>query len=180
MPTNQTQQSSQYSDWPMAPAVGPMALLPDVLAGKVVDFYSLPFIFTGSTVIPASGTESDQQTIDAQQHFCILAISGYASEEASITTAVPTPPLEVLIEDDGSGRKLSQAPCQWNAYVGTAQLPLLLPVPKLIAAGSTISITVSNDDSSAGYNAWIVLHGFKIFAMNRDGTPSGALPAVPY
>jgi hypothetical protein len=174
--------SPAYEGYTMAPLTGPLSLLPDALAGKVVDFYSLPFVFTtpANNIVPAGGSSTDQQTIDAQQHFAIIAISGFVSEGAAITTAVDEPPLEVLIEDDGSGRKLSAAPCQWNTYVGSARLPLLLPVPKLIAAGSTLSITVSNDDPANTFNAWITLHGFKIFAMNRDGSGPSTLPSVPY
>lgn len=163
---------------------GPMDTLPDVLADKVVDFYSLGFNFVGGNQIPASGSQPVSVTLNTDSHFAVLWIAGFASQGGNIVTAVPAPPLTLQIQDGGSGRLLSNTPVHWMTQTGVQGLPY--PVggyggaPKLFAAGSTIVITVNNLDTANAYNAWLTLSGFKIFGINRDGSSSGGLPPLPY
>jgi hypothetical protein len=152
--------------------------IPDILAGlpenlqdRMVDFYSVQFPFTGSTVIAAGNTPVPvDATISGDYLFAAKYITFFASQQANIVTPVAAPPLTILIEDEGSNRKLSNSPVHIMAYAGTGQLPFPMPIAKLFSANSSITVTAANLDTVNGYNLWFVLHGLKIFKQMRDGT----------
>jgi hypothetical protein len=155
--------------------------IPDILAGlpenlqdRLVDLYSVVFAFTGSNVVPAGDSIPLDVTLSGDYIFAAKYFSFYSSQGAAIATQVVAPPITVLLEDEGSNRKLSNVAIPVFAYFGTGAQPLPTPVAKLFSANSTVTATANNLDGAASYNLWLVLHGLKIFKQLRDGSGAPA------
>lgn len=180
MPTA-TQMDDPGQGWMMSHSSVPdvLAGLPENLQDRLVDFYSVVFPFTGSTVIAAGTTPVPvDATISGDYLFAAKYITFYASQQANIVTQVTAPPIMILIEDEGSNRRLSNAPVHIMAYAGTGQLPFPMPMAKLFSANSSITVTATNLDGANGYNLWFVLHGLKIFKQLRDGSAAPAFDTL--
>lgn len=99
--------------------------------------------------------------------FLLASVTGSARDPADPTVQFATPALSIQIDDAGSGRNLFNQATHWDNLCGTAQLPFVLPYPKLINRASTVTVTVTNLDVAQAYDVRITFHGFKIFTWKR-------------
>lgn len=142
---------------PMNPFLG---LLPTAMWDKQKDF----FIYTVEFLpLAASATASQSVNVQSDSHFLIEFVTGTVTDVAN-AVFVASPPELILITDSGSGRQFMDRPVHWLNLFGTAQLPGVLPFPKIINAGSTISVQIQNLEAVAR-NVRISFIGFKVFGF---------------
>lgn len=159
---NQTAQQVKVNAQPLAQIATPMnpflGLLPTEMWDKQKDYfiYSLEFL-----PLAASGIAAAAVNIQSDSHFLIELITGVATDVTNATFIANVPEL-VNMTDSGSGRNFFDKPVHWNNLFGTAQLPGVLPFPKVINAGSTLTIQLTNLEATAR-NVRISLIGFKVF-----------------
>lgn len=110
----------------------------------------------------AGATASDDFLAPPQS--AILALMGVAT----VTDAATDRVLQAFfagkaVITDSSNRNLMSEAVHFNNLFGTAQLPALYPWPKLVDAGSIITIAVTNL-TGAAVNVRMTWWGFKLFA----------------
>jgi hypothetical protein len=100
--------------------------------------------------------------LDADSDFilCKQALVAYTA----VATMLANPDYTHVMADTGSGRNLQNTPIHVANSFGTAQLPFILPEPKLFKASSVIQITLINRTAVAA-EVFISLIGFKLFYM---------------
>lgn len=126
------------------------------------EFYTYAINFSSL----ANGTSAtDIINIENEAYFKVQKLTYVAdlalAAQTSSTTIVPL--VTIVITDTGSGRQLSNTPISIPALFGTAELPFILPTPKVYKPRSSISITVANYSAATTYNLRINLHGAKIW-----------------
>jgi hypothetical protein len=142
---------------PMNPFLG---LLPTAMWDKQKDFfiYSVEFL-----PLAVSATATQPIAIQSDSHFLVEFITGVVTDTTNATFIANVPEL-ALITDSGSGRQFMDRPIHWNNVFGTAQLPSVLPFPKIINAGSTVTVQLTNLEATAR-NVRIAFLGFKVFGF---------------
>jgi hypothetical protein len=76
----------------------------------------------------------------------------------------PIPGVTLVIKDTTSGREMSTTQVPISAMFGTGELPFILPVPKLLARVTTISVTFANITDDTDYSfIGLYFHGQKLF-----------------
>lgn len=103
--------------------------------------------------------------IQADSHFkWVMATYDADIAAAAFTEAnAPVPNVTVQITDTGSGRNLFSSAVPVPSIFGRGQLPFVLPLPRIFAARSSISITAANYDAAETYNLKLSLVGMKLF-----------------
>ena len=129
----------------------------------ISDFFNYEVDFTAG--IAAGGTANSSFTVQADSDFkwlkaCYFADIAVAAQTDS-TRVVPL--ATVLITDQGSGRQLMSAATPIPNIFGTGQIPFILPVPKIFASKSTISVSVVNFSAATIYNIRLSFIGVKLF-----------------
>lgn len=115
------------------------------------------------TLATATNTTGTSQ-IQADADFLLQALSFYCLD---LTTngQIVAPNSTIQVTDTSNGTTLfDQAIPIVNAF-GTAQLPFLMPVPRLFTANSLISIALNNVVSTNAQYYAFTFHGRKIFAL---------------
>ena len=159
---NITAQQTKTNPAPLAQVATPMnpflGLLPVEMWDKQKDYfiYSIEFL-----PLAASGSATAQVNIQSDSHFLIELITGVVTDVTNATFLANVPEL-VNLTDSGSGRNFFDKPVHWNNLFGTAQLPGVLPFPKIINAGSTLTVGLTNLEATAR-NVRISFIGFKVF-----------------
>lgn len=131
------------------------------MARPVKDFfvYQLNFL---ALVAGAQATQALQ--FDASSDFTWL-YSAYAADTAAaaVTEATRVYPLAtVLITPSDSSAQFSNGiGVPIPAIFGNGENPFLMPVPRMIAARSSLSFQVNNYDAAATYNIRLSLIGIK-------------------
>lgn len=130
-------------------------------AGKVIfdDFcYVAEFL-----PLAASGTSQQDVQITADSHFIILYTAAIVTAVDNTTfVAIGSVPILSTWIDTGSGRQLSSAAVAFSNYFGSIQQPHVLGQPKLMRAGSTLSVKVQNLEAVAR-QVRCAFHGAKVF-----------------
>jgi hypothetical protein len=130
------------------------------IAKKIVlDLYHLGVEWN---TLGASATTTQNVVIDADSDF--LAVKVMLASYSAAGTIVTNPDYTLTISDSGSGRLLQNQPIHINTICGTAQLPYVLPEPKLFKASSTVSLTLTNRTTTAA-RVNLTLGGVKIYYM---------------
>jgi len=144
------------------PATNPfLGLLPSEMWGKVKDF----FMYTASFTPLAAGSTANVTTpIQADSDFLLTTVNGVVFDTTD-TTVQANPRMLVTLLDAGAGRQLSDAAVHWLDFIGTGQLPGILPFPKILRASSQLRTTVQNLDGATAYNVRIAYVGFKVFGF---------------
>lgn len=109
---------------------------------------------TGSNVITAGNTASVQISIGIDAHFLVQKIVGVRTSGA---------PALVTIRTGGNDRQWMDKAVHFDNLVGNAQFPNVLPAPRLVERGSTISITLQNLSSVFSGTYEIIFSGLKLF-----------------
>jgi len=81
-----------------------------------------------------------------------------------------------LIKDSSNDRQWSNIPIHSQLGAGTAELPLILPKPRFIARGSTITIELTNLSPHSPTEVRLALVGYKVYHvadLKCPGTTTG-------
>jgi hypothetical protein len=127
------------------------------MAGRDFFVYSAEFLPLG-----ALATISVNVPIQADSDFQLTEITGDVRVNATDEVVVAAPDMLLSLIDQGTGRQLQDRGQQWPNIVGTAQRPMILPMPKEIRANSVIQVTLANLVNAAR-TVRIAFIGYKIF-----------------
>ena len=123
--------------------------------------------FTYSAVFPiatftAGATLAINVPINNDSDFCwrYTTLSAYTA----INVPQVAPDYTISFFDTGSGRNDQDQAIHVSCVTGTALLPYVLPEPRKIAAGSVLTVTMTNVGGVAAL-AQVVLNGFKIYTL---------------
>jgi len=117
---------------------------------------------TIASTAPSSGTTQ----IQADADFMVQAMSAWVWD-LTTNAVVAAPYATVQVSESGSGTTLFDQAVPINNAFGTAQLPFILPVPRLFVANSVISVAVTNVFSAnADYFAF-TFHGKKLYDIGN-------------
>lgn len=118
------------------------------------------------SALAQNASSTQNINIQTDSDFWCLKVDYYADNN----TADPTwqtfqiPNVTVVMTDTGSGRNLSDNGIPLTSFAGTPGLPVYLPAPRKFSAGSTFSLTATNNGITAiTYNFWLVFSGVKVF-----------------
>lgn len=139
--------------------------LPPEYRGRPKDFFTYATSFL-PIAAGVAATQTIQVNTDAD--FLMVMANGIAREDVAAATFRANPALTVTIETTGSGRLLQNQALDWDTFFGTAQLPGILPYPKIIDGGSTISVRLTNNGADA-LNVRVAFNGVKIYPGNGRG-----------
>lgn len=109
---------------------------------------------TGQISIAAGGTASVQISIQIDAHFLVQKIVGVRNSQA---------PSLVTIKTGGYDKQWMDKAVHFDNLVGNAQFPNILPAPRLVEKGSTISLTIQNLSSLVAGTYEIIFSGLKLF-----------------
>lgn len=127
--------------------------------------YLIQSYFVYSLYFPAvasSGTATAQLNVQADADFLIQSVSFTAID--NVTNAqISNPVCIVQITDSGSGANLFDRAIPLLNFAGTAQLPFILPVPRLLSKNSTLTGTLTNNVVTNAINYYVSFHGKKLF-----------------
>jgi len=124
------------------------------------------FVYQENFLALASGaTATGSINIQADSDFLLEELTFFAdiAGAAQTSSSRVIPLVTVQISDTGSGRNLLESQVPIPSIFGTGERPFILPNPKLLAANSNLSLSVTNYDAAAEYNLRCSLIGTKIF-----------------
>lgn len=119
--------------------------------------YSVEFL-----PINASSTAVANIPIQADSAFELAELAGDVRALVTDEAPIAGPALLISLVDQGTGRLLMDRPQIFTNFIGTAQRPFLLPIPKTFNANATIQVSVQNL-AVANRNVRISFIGYKIF-----------------
>lgn len=121
----------------------------------------------GITLAPGATTQATL-LINQEAAFEWIETAG-AAWNGTTGAQLSNPNILVQITDLASGRLMFSNPIPWACFVGTAQQPFILPVPKRLLATNMFAVTLTNFDTVTTYsNVHITFLGRKIYL--RDGS----------
>lgn len=121
------------------------------------------FTYTGDlTSLAAGASNADQVNIEADSDFLINKVT-FSCYDAANGALVANPNITVQITDGASGRNLFDTAQNIGNIAGTAQLPGVWPVAKLLRAKSTLTVTFANRSAAAYYNIELSFLGTKLY-----------------
>lgn len=135
---------------------------PDKARGNAIDYFAYGTDFTPS--IAAGATSTQPINIQNDSAFCILSAVMVVTDTSN-TTFFGQRPLLTLLNDSGSGRYLSSVPIAADNLFGTAELPMVWPIPKILGPNTTFTVQVQNLDLVNALVVRVAFHGFKIFGF---------------
>lgn len=109
---------------------------------------------TGPTVIAAGNTAILQISIGIDAHFLVQKLVGVRTSGA---------PALVTIRTGGNDRQWMDKAVYFDNLVGNGQFPNVLPAPRLVERGSTVSITIQNLSNVFSGTYEIIFSGLKLF-----------------
>jgi len=114
----------------------------------------------------AGGSANDIVNIEADSDFMLQKFAFQADIAAAAYTdsTRPWPNVTVQLIDSGSGRQLMQQPIPVTSFMGTGELPFILPNPRKFLRNSTIQVAFTNFDAAVTYNLRLAFIGYKIYA----------------
>lgn len=132
----------------------------DVNQARNIDFYSYVVNFAG---LAAAGSASQSFSIDTDSDFLLQKLCNIVDVAgAAITSSsIPVPLVTVQISDGGSSRQMFSQPAPMGAVFGNGYEPFILPAPRLISAGSTMTVSVTNYSAATTYNIRMAFIGLK-------------------
>lgn len=117
--------------------------------------------------LAASASQSPQIQVPSTFDFVIFAASGTSRDTG--TGALQTDhPFTVQVNDAGSSDNLFDRAVDWDAIVGTAQNPAWWAFPRVIAASSTLTVTLTNLIATAR-NVRLSFWGVRIYGNAQGG-----------
>jgi len=146
-----------------------MATIPKVITrAKPIPPKALrDFFIYGTGVVTmaaaATGNATIQVQADAAFELQKLAFFADIAGAAQTDSTRVLPLVTVQITDQGSGRQLFSVAVPIPAMMGDGTMPFILPVTKIFAANSAISLDFVNYSAATTYNVRTLLIGSKIF-----------------
>lgn len=119
-------------------------------------------IGTEAAAIASGATSTGSVTIQSDSHFLCRSIL-FSCFDTTAHTNITAPNTTIQITDAGSGTNLFDAQLQLILVAGTASLPGLLLTPRLFKPAATVTVTLTNVQSTNAQKYEIVLQGEKIF-----------------
>lgn len=114
-----------------------------------------PFDYTtGRFTLAAGQATSLQISIQIDSHFLVQKITGVRSSGA---------PALVTIITGGTDKQWMDKAVHFDNLVGNSQFPNILPAPRMVDRGSTISIAIQNISSVNSGTYEIIFGGLKLF-----------------
>jgi hypothetical protein len=135
---------------------------PEHVDRKRRDFY----IYEAEALALApAASANDIVNIEADSDFLLQKFAYQADIAAAAYTdsTRPIPNITVQLIDSGSGRQLMQNPIPVSSFMGTGELPFILPNPRKFLRNSTIQVAFTNFDAAATYNIRLAFIGYKIY-----------------
>ena len=159
---------------PPLPILGPFAayspyawMLPQDLWDKIKRWYTYTVEFVTPNQLIASGTRTQTVGIERDSHFAPITLVGVVTNVDN-TTYIDPAGILVTIKDSGSGLDMMDRPVHWLNLFGRGSVGdgRIIPVelPRVIAPGSTISVTLTNLEVTARH-VRISFRGFRIYGM---------------
>lgn len=113
--------------------------------------YRLAFDYVVNATVGANNTVVVNVPINIDSHFAVKKISGTRDGSALVT-----------IKDSGTDRSWMNTPIHINNIMGSGMYPNVLPAPRWIFAGTSISVQIQ-DTSGMSNQIRMVLSGEKLF-----------------
>lgn len=151
-PGGAVQQGGRY----VVPPAGALGWLPPSEWGTIKDFYGYSASFLP---IPASTTQTQNISIQADSNFIIMYATLIASDVTNLTPLAFAPAL-VDLRDASSGASLTQSPVHVESIFGDGSFPGIFSVPKFMRANSTLQVTLQNLEA-VNRNYRITFYGFR-------------------
>lgn len=126
--------------------------------------YSAAWVTGTATALGANATQEVQIPINADSDFMIQEMN--LTAETAAGTFLATPDYLLLIVIAGAGRQImnqAQHVANVTGSYQSNQVPGRVPMPKLVQASNTISVTLTNRTATAANRADLALRGFKVF-----------------
>lgn len=151
------------------PLLNPWAQFDPTLWGKAKDPFGLEVDFTlaGGNNVPASGTVTASVTVPKDcLYFAWCGNKAVVSSTADVVVTL-VPGLTAQLTDSSSNRQLFNTPphiatvAELQLFVGEVG-PAAFWVPRLVAGGTTLSVTLTALVATAFNVRWLI-DGFKIF-----------------
>jgi len=109
---------------------------------------------TGSLSVAAGGTLNTQISIQIDAHFLVQKIVGFRNSGA---------PALVTIKTGSIDKQWMDKAVHFDNLVGNSQFPNILPAPRLVERGGTISVSIQNLSSVNAGTYEIIFCGLKLF-----------------
>lgn len=138
-------------------------LLPREFVGRKKEAFTYNIRFN---TIAASATNTGTANVSNDSDFVWTHASVVVTNSAFTTfTTATNVPMLVEIKDAASGLDMQDAATHVSNLFGTAQLPFILPMPKIFRAGGQISARLQNQDAANAFVVNFSFHGFKVYNM---------------
>jgi len=124
------------------------------------------FVYTSEALaLLATTNANDSIKIEADADFILQKLAWQADISAAAYTdsSRPWPNVSILITDSGSGRQLMDAPVPITSFMGSGELPFILPNPRRFERNGNIQIAYTNFDAAVDYNIRLAFIGYKIY-----------------
>ena len=125
---------------------------------KLTQYFTYTMLFSG---VASAANATAQLQIDAASDFLVVGQSFNAVDD--VTTLAVSSAALIQINDSGSGTTLWNIPTPIPNLFGTAQLPFLLPMPRLFTANATMTGTLNNQTTANATSFYLSFHGIKIW-----------------
>lgn len=135
-----------------------LGVLQNGLLTKLTQFFTYTMPFAG---VASLASATAQLQIDASSDFLVVSQS-FAAIDDTTTLAVASAAL-IQVNDSGSGTTLWNVATPITNLFGTAQLPFLLPMPRLFTANATMTGTLTNQTTANATSFYLSFHGVKIW-----------------
>jgi len=137
---------------------------PEVVDDTRRDFYVYE---SQALALAPAGNANDEINIEADSDFIMQKLAWQADIAGAAYTdsTRPWPNISVQLIDSGSGRQLMQNPIPVTSFMGTGELPFILPNPRLFLRNSTIQVAYTSFEAGGGvtYNIRLAFIGYKIY-----------------
>ena len=117
--------------------------------------------------LAAGATVAPTFSVEANCLFLATSVAGTARDPAAAGVRFANPAVSVLVTSQGSGRNVSNIPIDWLTFVGTSELPMFFPYPKLFEPRAVVNVQLANFDPAQAYDLRVTVHGFKVFNFKR-------------
>ena len=125
-----------------------------------------PYHFPLTFVVAAGVTSAPQQIqIDASAPFMLVSQEYFCSVSPVVAvTTIQQANLSVQIVDQQSNRQWQSAAVPVDTIFGTGRQPYFYPQPRLIAANTSLQVTVNNFDTAQTYSLTLTFSGYRYYA----------------
>lgn len=125
---------------------------------------NVDFFIYGAEFLPLnlSATATQRIQISSDADFLMTQITGDVRADDDTEAIIANPAILLQLTTSGQ-RDLSDRPIRWEALVGTAKEPYILPQPKLLPENSVLEVKATQGGVAASRVVRIYFHGWKIF-----------------